>query len=59
MPRGWCSRWAIWHSSTSPRSELHLEVFDVSELLDDIAMRFTERATRQGVTIAAAPPGTA
>ncbi len=48
-----------------PQFKLRAEVMDVSELLDDVALRFTERAARLGVHIvagrgdAAAPPGSA
>ena len=34
-----------------PAFKLRLEVMDVAELLDDVALRFTERAARQGVLI--------
>ena len=34
-----------------PEFKLRSEVMDVSELLDDVALRFTERAARQGVQI--------
>jgi signal transduction histidine kinase len=41
-----------------PEFKLRLEVMDVSELLDDVALRFTGRAMRQGVRVAtASPPG--
>ncbi|MES2991100.1 MAG: HAMP domain-containing sensor histidine kinase [Pseudomonadota bacterium] len=39
-----------------PQFELHAEVVDLGELLDDIALRFAERATQQGIVLAAAPP---
>ncbi len=39
-----------------PEFRLRAEVMDVSELLDDVALRFTERAARQGVRIEAAAP---
>jgi signal transduction histidine kinase len=35
-----------------PEFKLRTEVMDVSELLDDVALRFAERAARQGVNIA-------
>ncbi|MDP3654165.1 MAG: HAMP domain-containing sensor histidine kinase [Rhodoferax sp.] len=38
-----------------PEFKLKTEVMDVSELLDDVALRFTERAARQGVGIQACP----
>lgn len=38
-----------------PEFKLKTEVMDISELLDDVALRFTERAERQGVRIAACP----
>ena len=34
-----------------PEFKLRREVMDVAELLDDVALRFTERAARQGVRI--------
>jgi len=34
-----------------PRFQLHLTRLDVGEVLDDIALRFAERAARQGVTL--------
>ncbi|MEP7296679.1 MAG: HAMP domain-containing sensor histidine kinase [Burkholderiales bacterium] len=44
-----------------PEFKLHTEVVDAAELLDDIAVRFAERAAQQGVTLSAeqhdsAPP---
>jgi len=39
-----------------PQFELHAEVVDLGELLDDIALRFAERAAQQGIVLAAAPP---
>ncbi len=41
-----------------PEFKLRAEVMDVSELLDDVALRFTERAARQQVHVltAGAPP---
>jgi signal transduction histidine kinase len=36
-----------------PEFKLHAEVVDAGELLDDIAVRFAERAAQQGVTLAA------
>lgn len=36
-----------------PRFQLKTEVIDVSELLDDVALRFKDRAARQGVLIQA------
>ena len=39
-----------------PEFKLRTEVMDVSELLDDVALRFTERAARQGVHIVAVAP---
>jgi signal transduction histidine kinase len=45
-----------------PEFKLHAEVVDAGELLDDIAIRFAERAAQQGVAldaehaVAAAPP---
>ena len=38
-----------------PEFKLHPEVVDLAELLDDIAIRFTERAAQQGVTLRADP----
>jgi signal transduction histidine kinase len=38
-----------------PQFQLNTEVMDVSELLDDVALRFAERAARQGVHIQACP----
>jgi signal transduction histidine kinase len=38
-----------------PEFRLHPEVVDLTELLDDIAIRFTERAAQQGVTLRAEP----
>ncbi|OGB34548.1 MAG: hypothetical protein A3F78_01335 [Burkholderiales bacterium RIFCSPLOWO2_12_FULL_61_40] len=38
-----------------PEFKLKTEMMDVSELLDDVALRFTERAARQGVHIEACP----
>ena len=40
-----------------PEFKLRSEVMDVSELLDDVALRFTERAARQGVRIVAGMGG--
>ncbi len=34
-----------------PAFQLHTELLDVSEVLDDIALRFADRAARQGVTL--------
>ena len=42
-----------------PEFKLRTEVMDVSELLDDVALRFTERAARLGVRIIAAAPSQA
>jgi signal transduction histidine kinase len=39
-----------------PQFELRRERVDVAELLDDIALRFTARATAQGVTLATVSP---
>jgi signal transduction histidine kinase len=39
-----------------PAFKLNTQVMDVSELLDDVALRFTERAERLGVTIHAGLP---
>ena len=36
-----------------PEFKLHLEVLDVAELLDDIALRFAARAAQQGVSLSA------
>ena len=41
-----------------PEFKLRTEVMDVSELLDDVALRFTERAARLGVRIEAGAPQT-
>ena len=41
-----------------PEFKLRAEVMDVSELLDDVALRFTARAARQGVQIVAGGGGT-
>ena len=38
-----------------PAFKLRTEVMDLSELLDDVAIRFAERATRQGVRLEANP----
>ena len=38
-----------------PQFQLKTEVMDVSELLDDVALRFAERAARQSVHIQAGP----
>jgi signal transduction histidine kinase len=38
-----------------PEFRLHREVVDVGELLDDIAIRFAERAAKQGVALVAEP----
>jgi signal transduction histidine kinase len=40
-----------------PQFQLKAEVMDVSELLDDVALRFAQRAAAQGVHIQACPPG--
>jgi signal transduction histidine kinase len=40
-----------------PEFRLHREVVDVGELLDDIAIRFAERAAKQGVDLVAEPDG--
>jgi signal transduction histidine kinase len=40
-----------------PQFQLNTEVMDVSELLDDVALRFAERAASQGVHIEARAPG--
>lgn len=42
-----------------PEFKLRAEVMDVSELLDDVALRFTERAARLGVHIVAGMAGEA
>lgn len=42
-----------------PAFKLRTEVMDVSELLDDVALRFAERASRQGVRIVATQPPSA
>jgi signal transduction histidine kinase len=42
-----------------PAFKLRSEVMDVAELLDDVALRFTERAARQGVRIAGGAEGAA
>lgn len=42
-----------------PAFKLRTEVMDVSELLDDVALRFAERASRLGVRIVATPPPSA
>ncbi|KQW35643.1 cell wall metabolism sensor histidine kinase WalK [Rhizobacter sp. Root404] len=39
-----------------PQFALHAEVVDLGELLDDIALRFAERAAQQGITLEAARP---
>ncbi len=39
-----------------PAFKLRREVMDVAELLGDVALRFTERATRQGVLIVGGAP---
>lgn len=39
-----------------PQFQLQAEVMDVSELLDDVALRFAQRAAAQGVHIQAFPP---
>ena len=41
-----------------PSFELRLERVDLRELLDDIAMRFHERSTRNGIVLEAMPEGT-
>lgn len=38
-----------------PEFKLRTEVIDLSELLDDVVLRFAERATRQGVQLEANP----
>ena len=38
-----------------PEFKLHAEVVDAGELLDDIGLRFAERAAKQGVELLAAP----
>lgn len=38
-----------------PSFQLHAEVLDAGELLDDIALRFGERAAQQGVALATEP----
>ena len=38
-----------------PEFKLHLEVVDVGELLDDIAIRFADRAAQQGVELRTEP----
>jgi signal transduction histidine kinase len=40
-----------------PAFELHPEVVDVGELLDDIGLRFAERAAAQGIALLAEPTG--
>ena len=47
----WCSRSATSPSSTSRSSACAREAVDAGELLDDIALRFAERAARQGVAL--------
>jgi signal transduction histidine kinase len=39
-----------------PQFQLNTEIMDVSELLDDVALRFAERAASQGVSIQAHSP---
>jgi signal transduction histidine kinase len=39
-----------------PQFALHAEVVDLGELLDDIALRFAERAAQQGIALEAARP---
>jgi signal transduction histidine kinase len=39
-----------------PQFALHREVVDLGELLDDIALRFAERAAQQGIALEAARP---
>lgn len=39
-----------------PQFQLNTEVMDVSELLDDVALRFAQRAATQGVNIATCAP---
>ena len=39
-----------------PAFQLHTEVLDASELLDDIALRFAARAAQQGVTLLSEAP---
>jgi signal transduction histidine kinase len=39
-----------------PEFKLNAQVMDVDELLDDIALRFAERAAQQGVTVACEAP---
>ncbi|MBP8019307.1 MAG: HAMP domain-containing histidine kinase [Hylemonella sp.] len=36
-----------------PEFKLRAELMDISELLDDVSLRFTERATRQGIAVEA------
>ena len=57
MRRAWCSRWAIWRCSTNPTFRLRSEVLDVGELLDDIAVRFGQRAAQPGRAAAGAASG--
>ncbi len=40
-----------------PEFKLRTQVMDIAELLDDVALRFTGRAERQGVQIQAGPAG--
>ena len=40
-----------------PQFALHAEVVDLGELLDDIAIRFAERAAQRGIALAVARPG--
>jgi signal transduction histidine kinase len=42
-----------------PEFKLRSDVMDVAELLDDVALRFTERAARQGVRIVSGADGAA
>jgi signal transduction histidine kinase len=42
-----------------PEFKLHPEVVDLGELLDDIGLRFAERAAKQGVTLGAETDGDA
>ena len=53
--RGWCSRWASWRGSTSRPSRCGRSGSDVRELLDDIQLRFAERAARRQVMLSLAP----
>ena len=58
--RAWCSRWAIWRGWTNRQFQrCAREPVDAGELLDDIALRFADRAARQGVRIAVEHAGEA